>query len=171
MTFEIEVGGRAHLVAVEPAGPPDHRFRVTVDGHTRVVDAVAVEDDTLSIIFPGERHSESHEVGFADGLQPAEVDVYLHGGTLTATVNGRRNRRAAEAAAVGEQRVLAPMPGRVLRVLVAQGDEVALRQPLVVVEAMKMENELSSPKAGRVKQVSAIAGDSVEAGRLLVVVE
>jgi biotin carboxyl carrier protein len=171
MTFEIEVGGRTRLVSVEPAGPPDHRFRVTVDGEPRIVDAVGVEDDTLSIIFPDEGRSQSHEVGFTDGLQPAEVDVYLHGGTLTATVNGRRNRRVAEAAAVGEQRVIAPMPGRVLRVLVAPGDEVDFRQPLIVVEAMKMENELSSPKAGRVKQVPAVAGESIEAGRLLVVVE
>jgi biotin carboxyl carrier protein len=170
MTFEIEVGGHTRTVSVERAGPPDHRFRVTLDGHARIVDAVSVEDDTLSLIFPGEGRSESHEIGFTDGLQPAEVDVYLHGGTVKATVNGRRNRRVAEAAAVGEQRVVAPMPGRVLRVLVAAGDEVALRQPLVVVEAMKMENELSSPKAGRVTQVSAVAGESVEAGRLLVIV-
>ena len=63
------------------------------------------------------------------------------------------------------------MPGRVLRVLVAPGDEVDFRQPLIVVEAMKMENELSSPKAGRVKQVPVAVGESVEAGRLLVVVE
>jgi biotin carboxyl carrier protein len=63
------------------------------------------------------------------------------------------------------------MPGRVVRVLVAQGDEVAARQGVVVVEAMKMENELRSPKAGRVKEVSVKAGDSVEAGRGLLVVE
>ena len=63
------------------------------------------------------------------------------------------------------------MPGKVLRVLVKPGDEVQLRQPLVVVEAMKMENELTSPKAGRVKDVAVKEGVSVEAGRLLVVVE
>ncbi|MCL4813293.1 MAG: hypothetical protein KJ061_12435 [Vicinamibacteraceae bacterium] len=90
---------------------------------------------------------------------------------LDVSVNGRRARRAGVAAAAGEQRIVAPMPGKVLRVLVAPGDEVAVRQPLVVVEAMKMENELASPKAGRVKDVPAVAGESVEAGRLLVVVE
>jgi biotin carboxyl carrier protein len=63
------------------------------------------------------------------------------------------------------------MPGRVVRVLVEPGDEVAVRQGVVVVEAMKMENELRSPKAGRVKDVSVKAGDSVEAGRVLLVVE
>jgi biotin carboxyl carrier protein len=58
-----------------------------------------------------------------------------------------------------------------MRVLVAAGDRVDARQPLVVVEAMKMENELRSPKAGRVKNVAVSAGMSVEAGRVLVVVE
>ena len=63
------------------------------------------------------------------------------------------------------------MPGRIVRVLVKPGDEVALRQGLIVVEAMKMENELGSPKAGRVTEVAVVEGVSVEAGRLLVVVE
>jgi biotin carboxyl carrier protein len=63
------------------------------------------------------------------------------------------------------------MPGRVVRVLVAPGDEIAARQGVVVVEAMKMENELRSPKAGRVKDVMVSAGTSVEAGRVLVIIE
>jgi biotin carboxyl carrier protein len=63
------------------------------------------------------------------------------------------------------------MPGRIVRVLVTAGDEVAAGQPLVVVEAMKMENELRSPKAGRVREVSVGEGMSIEAGRLLVVVD
>jgi biotin carboxyl carrier protein len=63
------------------------------------------------------------------------------------------------------------MPGKVVRVLVSAGDEVSVRQGLVVVEAMKMENELRSPKDGRVKDVRVQAGTSVEAGRVLVVVE
>jgi biotin carboxyl carrier protein len=63
------------------------------------------------------------------------------------------------------------MPGRVVRVLVAPGDVVTARQGVIVVEAMKMENELRSPKAGTVKEVSVTSGTSVEAGRVLVVIE
>jgi biotin carboxyl carrier protein len=63
------------------------------------------------------------------------------------------------------------MPGRVVRILVKAGDAVAAKQPLVVVEAMKMENELASPKAGTIKEVVVGEGASVEAGRLLVVVQ
>ncbi len=170
MNFEIEINGRLRHVKVEKAGEAGSRFRVTVDGATRVVDAVGVEADTISMVLP-EDGAASYEVGFAEGLQPNELAVYTHAGTLHAIVNGRRTRQGARAAAEGAQRVVAPMPGRVLRVLVSPGDEVQTRQPLVVVEAMKMENELSSPKAGRVKDVAVTEGLSVEAGRLLVVVE
>ena len=65
----------------------------------------------------------------------------------------------------------APMPGRVLRVLVNAGDPVTARQGVVVVEAMKMENELVSPRDGRVREIHVTEGVSVEAGRLLVVIE
>ena len=92
---------------------------------------------------------------------------------MTAVIDGRRYERGgtADAVGAGEQKVVAPMPGRVVRLLVQPGDEVVTRQGLVVVEAMKMENELGSPKAGRVKLVAVTEGMSVEAGRLLVVVE
>jgi biotin carboxyl carrier protein len=63
------------------------------------------------------------------------------------------------------------MPGRVVRVLVAAGDQVEARQPLVVVEAMKMENELRAPRAGRIKQVAVAPGLSVDAGAVLVLIE
>jgi biotin carboxyl carrier protein len=63
------------------------------------------------------------------------------------------------------------MPGRIVRLLVKPGDQVEARQGLVVIEAMKMENELRSPKAGTIKDVAVAEGDSVVAGRLLVVVE
>ena len=104
---------------------------------------------------------------------PAQVFVTLRGRLAAVTVNGRRTGHAAETGrhAHGEQRVVAPMPGRVVRVLVAPGDEVAARQGVVVVEAMKMENELRAPKNGRVKDVSVSPGTSVEAGRVLVVIE
>jgi biotin carboxyl carrier protein len=76
-----------------------------------------------------------------------------------------------DVAVPGEQRVLAPMPGRVLRVLVKAGDQVVARQGLVVVEAMKMENELMSPKDGCIREVAVSEGESIESGRLLVIVE
>lgn len=171
MTFEIELNGRGRTVSIERAGHA--RYRVTVDGVAAIVDAERSGESGVSLLFPDHEH-ESVSIQFAPGQAPGEMLAYLGGRNLTVSVNGRRTGRAAVdagAGAHGEQRVVAPMPGRVVRVLVAPGDEVERRQPVVVVEAMKMENELRSPKAGRVKDVAVTPGTSVEAGRVLVVIE
>jgi biotin carboxyl carrier protein len=169
MTFEIEIGGRVRTVAVEKASAGT--YRVSLDGETHEVDAARVGVFGLSLLH--------RETGFSRDVQvtPAsaagELLVSMAGRTVAVTVNGRRSRRsgADSGSSEGVQSVTAPMPGRVVRVLVSAGDEVAARQGLVVVEAMKMENELRSPKAGRIREVSVSAGDSVEAGRVLLVVE
>ena len=73
--------------------------------------------------------------------------------------------------ASGSREVVAPMPGRIVRLMVADGDEVVERQDLVVVEAMKMENVLKAPKAGRIKKVPIREGMTVEVGQPLVTFE
>ena len=80
-----------------------------------------------------------------------------------------RGRRGA-ASTNGPQSIAAPMPGKIVRVLVAAGDEVAAGQGLVVVEAMKMQNEMKSPRAGRVAEVKIAAGATVTAGEILLVI-
>ena len=171
MTFDVEVNGHGRLIGIERAAAG--KYRVTVDGRAQVVDAVRVGSFGLSLLFDGADGS-SRDIQVAPAGTPGEVLVSLDGRSVTAVVNGRRGGRSSSdggAHARGEQTVVAPMPGRVVRLLVAIGDEVAARQPIVVVEAMKMENELRSPKAGRVKEIAVAAGDSVEAGRILVLVE
>ena len=170
MTFEMEVGGRRRSVAVEPAGPG--RFRVTVDGTRYDVLAERSGEFNLSLILD-QGSGRSREVSVASAGEPGELLVGLGGRTVAVWVDGRRRRAGSDSGAHthGEQPVLAPMPGRIVRVLVGEGEEVSARQPVVVVEAMKMENELRSPKAGRVRHVSVTAGMLVEAGRVLVVVD
>ena len=172
MTFEIEVNGRLRIVAIERAGSAPGRFRVTVDGVARLVDAQRAGEYGVSMLF-SECADASGTVHIAPLSERGELLAHIAGRTTRVVVNGRRTRHGAgdAVAAHGEQSVAAPMPGRVVRVLVAAGEDVEARQPLVVVEAMKMENELRSPKAGRVKSVGVSAGTSVEAGRVLVVVE
>jgi len=174
MHFEIEVNGRPHSVTVERTGT---RYRIEADGRVDVVDVARVDPSTLSMIVLGEREA-SHEVSLVEGREPGDLEVYLRAGVVQARVSGapgQKSRRAAgglaAAGGVGPQRVVAPMPGKIVRVLVAPGDHVAARQGLVVVEAMKMENELRAPRAGRVKDVHVAEGALVESGRLLVVVE
>jgi biotin carboxyl carrier protein len=168
MTFEIDVAGRTRTVSVERVS--GGHFRVSVDGVTHEVDAARSDRFGLSLLVDG---GSSREIAVSPGAARGELLVVIEGRTVAATVNGRRSRRGADLAgqAHGEVAVVAPMPGRVVRVLVSAGDAVEAKQGVVVVEAMKMENELRSPKAGRVKEVSVTAGTSVEAGRVLVVVE
>lgn len=170
LTFEVEVNGRNHSVNIERAG--HDRFRVSVDGRETIVDAQRSGQFGLSLLFPEAAHAGTR-VSLAPGSAPGEMLAYLGGRVTQVVVNGRRTGRAADATtgAHGEQKIVAPMPGRVMRVLVAAGDRVDIRQPLVVVEAMKMENELRSPKAGTVKEVSVAPGASVESGRVLLVIE
>ena len=111
---------------------------------------------------------------WSPAVWPGELILQTREGPLRAVVKGRKGQRgrfADSAGPSGEQRVVAPMPGKVVRVLVAQGAAVQPRQGLVVVEAMKMENELTSPTAGSVKVVAVEEGMAVKAGQLLVVIE
>jgi len=92
---------------------------------------------------------------------------------LTLEDAGRRLMRAGGKGRTvsGRVEMKAMMPGRVVSVLVQAGDEVQTDQGVLVVEAMKMENELKSPKAGKVVEVRVVAGQTVEKGELLVIIE
>jgi biotin carboxyl carrier protein len=171
MTFEIEVAGRLRTVSIERAGAG--KYRVVLDGEPRLVDAARTGEFEYSLILDGGRNA-SRTVQVVPTALRGEMLVGVDGQTVAVTINGRHRRKGpAEAggASDGEQTVVAPMPGRVVRVLVEPGEDVVARQGVVVVEAMKMENELRSPKAGRVKDVSVSPGVSVEAGRVLVTIE
>lgn len=167
MIYEIDITGKARTVVVEPL--EGSRVRVTLDGQPPCeLDAQALAGDRLTLLNLAS--GRSHEVGFAPGPDAGDIVAYVRGTAIPGHV-GTRHGRGGIGSTQGVQRIIAPMPGKVLRVLVAPGDEIKARQPLVVVEAMKMENELSSPRDGRVTDVAVAPGVSVEAGRLLVVVE
>jgi biotin carboxyl carrier protein len=82
-----------------------------------------------------------------------------------------RSRKAAAGAGEGPQKIVAPMPGKIVRILAAAGTEVEAKQGIVVVEAMKMQNEMKSAKKGTVKQVLVEEGATVNAGDVLAIVE
>jgi biotin carboxyl carrier protein len=168
-TFEVEINGRGRTVSVERTAP--RRFLVRVAGRQHDVEAVRIGAYGLSLLTDG---GVSREIQVVPTSARGELLVGIEGRTVAAAIDGRRRGRQGVdggASAPGEQKIVAPMPGRVVRVLVAAGDEVAAKQAVVVVEAMKMENELRSPKAGRVRAVSVTPGTSVEAGRVLIVIE
>ena len=169
MKFEIDVNGRTRSVTIERAA--SGRYTVLLDDQPRELDVVRTGVHGLSILLHG--GDLSRDIQVTPSGARGELLVTLGGRVVPVLINPRQTGRGGEAASAGhgEQAVTAPMPGRVVRVLVSVGDEVAARQGVVVFESMKMENELRSPKAGRIKEVAVAPGTSVEAGRLLVVVE
>jgi biotin carboxyl carrier protein len=170
--IDVVAGGRVYTVHVEPADTPG-RVRVRVDdGEAVLIDAAVVgalnEATTWSLrdVATGLVATAAVTLGSSgDG----EAVVAGHA-VPVALANRRRRARAVLGAGNGDQRVVAPMPGKVVKVLVALGDRVEARQGLVVVEAMKMENELTVTRAGTVSTIEVTEGTSVEAGRLLLVV-
>ena len=178
MIFEIAVGDRVRTVSVVRKGAMLH---VALDGRTHIVDARRVADDALSLLIQngnGDATVRSIDAAFASRGDGADLDVHILGRAISveARPSSRWGRRAdgptsLRTAGAGPQRVTAPMPGKIVRVLVKPGDQVKARQGLVVVEAMKMENELRAARDGRVREVTAAEGQSVEAGAVLLVVE
>jgi biotin carboxyl carrier protein len=173
MQMRIEVGQTLRQVHVQRKNGVYH---VTIDGTTHVVDAVRVDAVTLSLLVHGPDGAARHSLAAAlsPGGRPGAVNVHVDGRVVPVQMqqgSGLGRRREAGATGAGPQRVLAPMPGKIVRVLVAPGDDVKARQGLVVVEAMKMENELRAARDGRVKDVPVVEGQSVDAGTVLVLVE
>ncbi|HXW05365.1 MAG TPA: biotin/lipoyl-containing protein [Vicinamibacterales bacterium] len=168
MTVEVEVGERTRTVILERLAPG--RFRVTLDGRPCEVDVIRTAEFGLSLLLDG-ASGRSREMLVAPGGERGVVFVNLEGRTIAVGINRGRSRRSVDGApGAGEQVIVAPMPGRVVRLLVRPGDQVAARQGVVVVEAMKMENELRTARPGTVKEIAVAPGASVEAGRVLVVV-
>jgi biotin carboxyl carrier protein len=173
MKLQLEIADRERTVDVQRLA---QGHRVVVDGREHVVDAVRVRGNTWSLIV---RDPETGSLRSAEAIVEPQngngaVDVFIDGHCITVGQRsglGRRTRGVAGAQGAGPERVTAPMPGKVVRVLVKPGDAVQPRQGLVVVEAMKMENELRASRAGRVREVFVQEGQSVESGTALVVVE
>ena len=172
MNYEVDIGGHRRQVVVSRAGDG---FAVSMDGRTLHVDAARIDAHTLSLVLDGMgRAASSNEVSVA--IDPVDGQLTVHVGStpVGVTLNGRRrgSRKDRDTGSrSGPQRLAAPMPGKVVRVLVSAGDAVRARQAVVVVEAMKMENELRASRDGTVTDVHVVEGMSVDAGALLVVIQ
>ena len=164
MKLDVEIDRRAHQVELVQARG---LLRWFADGQPLDADAAEVSPGVYSILLHGESF---------------EVRVERVGAELRAIANGREykiairdprewNRdRAGSAEAEGRQQVTAPMPGKIVRILVAAGDQVQVGQGLMVVEAMKMQNEIRTPKSGTIERLSVTEGETVNAGEVVAVV-
>ncbi len=164
--YVLTQSGREVVAEVVPAG--DGMYEVTLEGRTVTVDARMVDPAVCSFIVDG----VCYEVHVA-----RDRDLYtllINGEHYEVAARNRRVRAAFSAGGrmlTGRQVIQAPMPGRVVRVLVDQGSSVKTGEPLLVLEAMKMENQLRSPVDGVVAELEVVAGQVVATGDKLVVVE
>ena len=164
----LDGGKREERVEIRQVAPGS--YQVMLRGRTHVVDAFKHDYGTLSLIVDTASYTAT-----LDRREGGHVRVRVADSEFPIEVLDERKLRLRRAAGrftvEGRQPVAAPMPGRVVKVLVKLGDEVRRGQPLVVVEAMKMENELKAPKDGRVVELQASEGQAVEANARLCVVE
>jgi len=167
MAFIGKLGEQSYTVEIEETGKAV--YRVSVDGNEFVVDGKKTGRTNYSLIV--DNRSFEIEVDNSDDEYRVLVDGRSYHINL---VDERRLRVGASQSATqlqGLQRVSVPMPGKVIAVLVSEGDQVEKGQGLAIVEAMKMENEVHSPIAGAIKEIKVKAGDTVEGGAVLVIVE
>ena len=108
-----------------------------------------------------------------DELPNGQREIVVNGQRFPITVHDKKHRRGkvSDAAASGKATLVSPMPGKVVRVLCAMGDEIVANQGVLVVEAMKMQNEVLTPKAGKVAEIRVSEGQTVNAGEVLAVIE
>jgi biotin carboxyl carrier protein len=163
LRFHAAAGDAVHELVV---ARQDGAYIVTLDGVEHVVDARKLEADFYSILYEGKSYEVSIESAGAKyivrhGAHEQVVEL------VDTADTGRQELRKQG----GLETIDSVMPGKVVRVLVAPGDEVHGGQGLVVVEAMKMENEIGAPRAGRVKSVDVQPGQNVETGARLIVLE
>ncbi len=165
MKLEVTVAGRPVAVDLEHVGSG---WQCRVDGEAKPVDVVEAAPGLLSVLLDGQSFTVRVERHRGDWR------VYTRGTDSIATVEDPRRwtgrARGAGAGLAGRQEVTALMSGKVVRVLVQEGQEVEAGQGMVVVEAMKMQNEIPSPKKGTIEQVRVKEGDTVEHGAVLVVI-
>jgi biotin carboxyl carrier protein len=147
-------------------------FRLVIDGRVVDVDAREISPSTLSLII----ENKGYNVEYERAQEGSGINMLVRGHIARVDVVDLRTMRLRKAQASagamdGPAHIKAPMPGKVVAVLVEEGAHVEAGAGLVVVEAMKMENELKAPRAGTVAKLSAVVGNPVESGALLCVVE
>jgi biotin carboxyl carrier protein len=164
MIYDVTIDGKKYRLELNRL---DERWQCCVDGNAIEVDAVLARRDVLSVIIGGKAYEIKRE--------RTPVDMHLWVGSRRYEAQLRDPRSLRSRASVddgrGPRKLVAPMPGKVVRVLVQEGTDVEAGQGVVVVEAMKMQNEIKSPKKGVVRKLIASENAAVNAGDVLAVVE
>jgi biotin carboxyl carrier protein len=165
MFYDVTINGKDYRLELERA---DAAWRCRLDGREIQVDAVLTQRDVLSVLIGGKAYEIKREC--------SATDLHLWVGSVRYAAELRdprslRSRRGTAVAEKGSRKLFAPMPGKVVRVLIGEQQAVEAGQSILVVEAMKMQNEIKSPKKGTVQRIVAAEGANVNAGDVLAIVE
>ena len=165
MKFDVRIGRLTRQIELQRTGP--NQFAVVPDDGAQI-DAVEVAPNTYSILVNG-RAFEAIVIPAAEGVLVRCAGREFH--AIVSDPRVWRGNRGTLFSAEGKQQVTAPMPGKVVRILVSAGETVEANQGLVVVEAMKMQNEIRAPKAGTIDRIFISEGQAVAAGDPLVTIK
>jgi len=166
MTYDVIVDGKTHRLELTKG---ETTWHCKVDGHSIEVDAALTARDVMSVLVGG----DAFEIKRERSLQ-GELHLVIGSARYAIDVQDPRSlrtRRAAGETEAGPQKITAPMPGKIVRISVAVGDQVKAGQGVIVMEAMKMQNEMKSPKAGKVQKILVAEGATVNPGDVLAVIE
>ncbi len=165
MNYDVTIDGKNYKLELERV---DKGWRCRLDGREVHLDAILPRRDVLSVIIDGKAYEIKRE--------QTATDLHLWVGPVRYAAELRdprslRGRKSLAGADSGPRKLIAPMPGKVVRVLAPEETAVEAGQGILVMEAMKMQNEIKSPKKGVVRKIVATEGSSVNPGDVLAIVD
>lgn len=165
MIYEVTIEAKTYRVELARQGSS---WSCKLDGQDFPFDVTTLQNGLLSVLVEGKSYEVRHEVA------GSETSIVVGHERFKATVRDPRSLRSrgrGDDGGQGPKKIIAPMPGKVVRIVAAPGAEVEAGEPVLVIEAMKMQNELKAPKKGKVKRINVTEGAAVEAGQTLAEVE
>jgi biotin carboxyl carrier protein len=165
MMLEVEIDGGIRRLELEPAGAG---YVIRTDGRAIAADLCELAPGVLSLLMDGRSFRCIHVPSPDERMIAVRGEQYRIAVTDPRSLRGQRKRPGV---GNGKLQIKASIPGRVAQVLVAAGDEVAAHQAILVIEAMKMQNELKAAREGRVAEVRVAVGEAVAAGQVLAILE
>ncbi len=164
MIYDVSIDGRSFRLELERT---EGRWLCRLDGRGIEVDAVLARPDVISLRIGNKAYEVKCE------RVAGEMHLWVGSACFAVELRDPRSLRGRTRAADdhGPRKLTAPMPGKIVRVLVGEGAQVEAGAGVLVVEAMKMQNEIKSPKKGKIQKILVGAGAAVNAGDVLAIVE
>jgi biotin carboxyl carrier protein len=165
MIYEVTVAEKTYRIELQRA---ESGWKCMLDGRELPVDVVQGQDGVLSLLLGGRSYEVKQESIAGESQVVVDQERFP---VSVRDPRSFRSRRPAAEAAHGVKKITAPMPGKIVRLLAAEGSAVEAGQSVIVIEAMKMQNELKAPKNGVIRRIKVAEGAAVEAGQSLAEVE